>query len=38
VGKLHPIAYHLRIMEAAEEKYNIHDEEPLAVVEAFKHW
>jgi hypothetical protein len=37
-GRLHPMAFHLRKMEPAENNYDIHDEELLAVVEAFKHW
>jgi hypothetical protein len=38
VGRLHPIAFHSRKIELAEKNHDIHDKEPLAVVEVFKHW
>jgi hypothetical protein len=37
-GKRHPIAYYSRKMTPAEENYDIHDKELLAVVSALQHW
>jgi hypothetical protein len=37
MGNLHLVAYHLRKMELAEKKDDIHDKELLVVVEVFKH-
>jgi hypothetical protein len=37
-GKWHPIAYYLRKFEAAEENYDVHDKELLAIVACLKHW
>ena len=37
-GKRHPIAYYSRKMSPAEENYDIHDKELLAVVSALQHW
>lgn len=36
--KWHPIAYHSRKFSQAEERYDIHDKELLAIVEALGHW
>ena len=32
-----PVAFHLRKMTPAEQNYDIHDKELLAIVDAFKH-
>ena len=37
-GKWHPVAYYSRKMSQAEQNYDIHDKELLAVVNAFEHW
>src|SRR5205807_5908402 len=37
-NKLHPVAFHSRKMSSAEQNYEIHDKELLAIVEAFKVW
>ena len=37
-GKWHPVAYYSRKMSQAEQNYNIHDKELLAVVNALEHW
>ena len=37
-GKWHPVAYYSRKMSQAEQNYDIHDKELLAVVNALKHW
>ena len=37
-GKRHPCAYYSRKMSGAETRYDIHDKELLAIVEAVKHW
>ena len=37
-GKWHPIAYYSRKMPGAEQNYDIHDKELLAIVEALDHW
>jgi transposase InsO family protein len=37
-GKWHPIAYHSRKFTSAEENYDVHDKELLAVVVALEHW
>jgi transposase InsO family protein len=37
-GKWHPIAYHSRKLTSAEENYDVHDKELLAVVVALEHW
>lgn len=34
----HPVAYYSRNMIPAEQNYETHDAELLAIVEAFKHW
>jgi len=36
--RLHPVAFHSRKFQPAENNYEIHDKELLAVVDAFKHW
>jgi hypothetical protein len=36
-GKWHPIGYHLKKFTSAEENYNVHNKELLAVVTAFEH-
>ena len=33
-----PVAFHSRKLTPAEQNYNIHDKELLAIVDAFKHW
>src|SRR5690606_24528425 len=35
---LHPIAFYSRSLTPAERNYHIHDQELLAIVEAFEHW
>jgi Reverse transcriptase (RNA-dependent DNA polymerase). len=37
-GKRHPIAYYSKKMTPAEQNYDIHDKELLAIVAALKHW
>ena len=37
-GKWHPVAYYSHKMSQAEQNYNIHDKELLAVVNALEHW
>ena len=37
-GKRQPIAYYSKKMTPAEENYDIHDKELLAIVSALKHW
>jgi len=37
-NRLHPVAFHSRKFQPSEIKYEIHDKELLAVVDAFKHW
>lgn len=37
-GKRHPVAYFSKKMSPAEQNYDIHDKELLAIVAAFKHW
>jgi len=36
--RLHSVAFHSRTLNAAERNYEIHDEELLAILEAFKEW
>jgi hypothetical protein len=35
--KWYPIAYHLRKFSSAEENYDVHDKELLAIVVALEH-
>ena len=37
-GRLHPVAFHSRKFQPVEINYEIHDQELLAIVNAFKHW
>jgi len=37
-NRLHPVAFHSRKFQPVEIKYEIHDKELLAIVDAFKHW
>ena len=37
-SKWHPVAYYSRKMTQAEQNYNIHDKELLAVVNTLEHW
>jgi hypothetical protein len=37
-GKWHLIAYHLRKFLSAEENYDVHDKELLAIVVALEYW
>jgi hypothetical protein len=37
-GKWHPIVYRSRKFTSAEENYDIHDKELLAIVVALEHW
>jgi len=36
--RLHPVAFHSRKFQPAENNYEIHDKELLVVVDAFKYW
>jgi hypothetical protein len=36
--RLHPVAYHSRKFKPAEINYDVHDQEMLAIVTAFKEW
>jgi len=39
LGKgLHPIAFHSRKLNDAKGYYEIHDKDPLAILEAFREW
>ena len=33
-----PVAFHLRKLTPAEQNYDIHDKELLAIVDTFKYW
>jgi hypothetical protein len=37
-GKWHPVGYHSRKFSGAEENYDVHDKELLAIVDALQHW
>jgi transposase InsO family protein len=37
-GKWHPIAYYSKKFSQAEERYDVHDKELLAIVSALEHW
>ncbi|OQN95116.1 hypothetical protein B0A48_18806, partial [Cryoendolithus antarcticus] len=37
-GQRHPVAYYSRKMSPAEQNYDIHDKELLAIVAALQHW
>ncbi|GKV53537.1 hypothetical protein SLEP1_g60058 [Rubroshorea leprosula] len=37
-GKRHPVAYYSRKMTPAEQNYDIHDKELLAIVASLRHW
>ena len=37
-GKWHPIAYYSRKFSGPEERYDVHDKELMAIVDALKHW
>jgi hypothetical protein len=37
-GKWHPVAYYSRKFSGAEERYDVHDKELLAIVDSLKHW
>lgn len=37
-GKWHPVAYYSKKFTGAEERYDVHDKELLAIVEALEHW
>ena len=34
----HPVAFYSRTLAAAEQNYQVHDKELLAIIEALKHW
>jgi len=36
--RLHPVAFHSQKLNSAERNYEIHDQEFLAIMEAFKEW
>jgi len=36
--RLHPVAFHSRKLNSAERNYEIHDEQLLARLEAFREW
>ena len=36
--RLHPVAFHSRKLNDAEQNYEIHDKELLAILEAYKEW
>jgi hypothetical protein len=37
-GKWHPVAYYSKKFTSAEENYDVHDKELLAVVVSLEHW
>jgi hypothetical protein len=37
-GKWHPIAYYSRKFSSAEERYDVHDKELMAIVDSLRHW
>jgi transposase InsO family protein len=37
-GKWHPIAYYSRKFTPAEERYDVHDKELMAIVDSVRHW
>jgi len=37
-GRLQPVAYHSRKLSGAELRYDVHDKELLAIVDAYKAW
>jgi transposase InsO family protein len=37
-GHWHPVAFYSRTMVPAEQNYDIHDKEMLAIIQAFKEW
>ena len=37
-GKWHPVAYYSRKFTGPEERYDVHDKELLAIVDALKYW
>jgi len=37
-AKWHPVGYHSRKFSSAEENYDVHDKELLAIVDALSHW
>ena len=38
LGQSHPIAYFLKSLQPAEQNYEIHDKELLAIIHALKHF
>jgi hypothetical protein len=38
LGRSHPIAYFLKLLQLAERNYEIHDKELLAIIHALKHF